>query len=241
MQVALTRTMHRVLDWVYPPQLLQGGPDQIGWSNITFLDDPCCVQCGFPFDFDQGEAALCAKCIAYPPKFDQCRAGFKYDDHSRAIVLSFKHGGNREYLQMFVSHMKRAGRQFLPDADFIVPVPLHPSRLIHRRYNQAAILGRALSQRTGITFDPHGLLRHRRTASQGIQTAKGRFRNVRGAFSISDKVGERYKSANIVLIDDVYTTGATLNACARTLKKAGAKKVDVITLARVVRGQPIPT
>ncbi len=239
MQVVLSRTLHRLLDWIYPPQILRLGETGNSWSNLTFLDAPCCHQCGFPFDFDLGEEALCAGCSAYPPKYDQCRSALKYDDASRGLVLSFKHGGNREHLRMFATHMKRVGRSFIENADFIVPVPLHNSRLVHRRYNQAAILARELSRQTDINFDPHTLQRHRKTPSQGLQSVKGRFRNVKGAFSISEKNSAKYAGANIILIDDVYTTGATLNACANTLRRAGAKQVNVITLARVVRGRPI--
>ena len=241
MHWAIKQTTRRVLDWVYPPVALREMETGSTWADITFLDDPCCETCGFPFDFDVGSEILCARCAAYPPKFDHARAGFKYDEHSRGLVLAFKHGGYRDNLSMFTTHLQRAGRMFWDSTDMILPVPLHPSRLVQRRYNQAAILARSLASNLDIPFRADILLRHKNTESQGAQTGKGRFRNVRGAFSLDDAAAPQLKGSFVVLIDDVYTTGATLNACAKTLKKAGAKQVNVVCLARVVRGQPLPT
>jgi len=169
------------------------------------------------------------------------RAGFEYDDVSRGLVLGFKHGGRTEGLHMFASHMRRAGRKCLDAADYIVPVPLHVSRRIKRRYNQSALLARALARISNPTFDPDVLMRHRATLSQGGRSASGRRRNVQGAFKVRDAAIDRVKGANIVLIDDVMTTGATLESCARTLKRAGAEKVSALTLARVVKAAPLPT
>ena len=241
MYQGLRYNTRRLLDWVYPPVALRDLDDQNSWSKITFLDDPGCDRCGFPFDYDYGPDTLCGRCAARPPNYDRARAAFRYDEHSRRIVLAFKHGGYRDNLTMFSTHMRRAGRSFLNESDLILPVPLHPARLVKRRFNQAAILGRRLALDAGLPFRADILMRHKNTASQGEQTVKGRFRNVRGAFLVPDERKADIDGRSIVLIDDVYTTGATLNACAKTLKKAGAKTVNVICLARVVRGQPLPT
>lgn len=117
----------------------------------------------------------------------------------------------------------------------LIPVPLHPSRLIKRRFNQSGLLARKLSRLVPARFEPDILFRIRATESQGAQSAKGRVRNVRGAFQVPDKQKPALEGKHVVLIDDVMTTGATLNACARTLKKAGASYIDVVTLARTVR------
>ena len=121
----------------------------------------------------------------------------------------------------------------------IIPVPLHPTRLIRRRFNQAAILAQSLSGRTDLPVKTDILIRHKRTESQGQQTSKGRFRNVRGAFSVPETMRNQIRDKNIVLIDDVYTTGATLDACTKALQQAGAAHIYAVTLARVVRGQAI--
>jgi len=142
---------------------------------------------------------------------------------------------------MFAGHMRRAGRKCLQTADYIVPVPLHVSRRIKRRYNQSVLLARALARMSDPIFDPDILMRYRATASQGGRSASGRRSNVQGAFKVRDAAIDRIKGTNIALIDDVMTTGATLESCARTLKRAGAAKVSALTLARVVKAAPLPT
>ena len=208
------------------------------WSEVSFLDEPCCACCGLPFDYDVGKDSRCADCAARPPDFDHARAAFIYDDFSRRMVLGFKHGGRTEGLNMFAAQMKRAGRHFWPRADFLIPVPLHPSRLIKRRFNQSGLLARRLAKIVPGSFEPDILFRKRATPSQGAQTYKGRFRNVQGAFFVPPKPQNRLKGKHAVLIDDVMTTGATLQSCARTLKRAGASHIDVVTLARTVRNRP---
>lgn len=238
---------NRMLDLVLPPQSLLTGEFTVAgiegelWAKLEFLDAPCCAQCGFPFEFDVGEDVLCARCIAYPPPYSQLRSAFKYDITSRRLVLDFKHGGRMTGLSMFARQMSRVGRDMLPRADFLVPVPLHYRRRIKRRFNQSALLARRLSKISVPQFDPDILLRHKPTESQGGLSAAGRRRNVQGAFRVRDKAKARIRGAHIILIDDVLTTGATLEACAKALKRAGAARVDAITLARVVRGVPLPT
>lgn len=229
---------NRIVDTVLPPQSLMNGERLIGnigpahWPRIHFLDEPCCYACGFPFEFNVGEKTLCGDCSAEHPPFERARAAFIYDENSRQIVLSFKHGGRTDGLKLFANQLARAGRSFWPEADRLIPVPLHPSRLRRRKYNQSALLAKTLAKQVDIRFDPDSLFRIRATESQGHQTRLGRERNVQGAFSISSKAN--LKDAHIVLVDDVMTTGATVKACARTLKRAGVAHIDVLTLARTV-------
>lgn len=235
------------VDVLLPPQSLIAGSLERGsiegdtWADVKFLDEPCCHICGFPFEFDEGVEALCGRCAIKRPAYDMARAGFVYDDTSRRLVLNFKHGGRTEGLHMFAGQMRRAGRHCLKGADFLVPVPLHFARRVKRRYNQSAILARSLAKISAPRFDPDILLRHRATATQGGRSSSGRRRNVQGAFRARDKAIERIRGAKIVLVDDVMTTGATLESCARTLKRAGAKHVSALTLARVVKAAPLPT
>lgn len=237
----------RVVDVILPPQsLLTGGLNAALnegglWADVKFLDEPCCHICGFPFEFDEGMLALCGSCSVKHPAYDMARAAFEYDDMSRSFVLGFKHTGRTEGLKMFAGQMRRAGRKCLDDADYLVPVPLHYSRRVKRRYNQSALLARQLARISSPLFDPDILMRRRATPTQGGRSASARRRNVRKAFAVREGALSRIKGANIVLIDDVMTTGATLESCARTLKRAGAEKVTALTLARVVKAAPLPT
>ncbi len=242
-------SLNRVLDTILPPHSLITGQtiasvdrdaDTGLWQYLKFIDDPCCSTCGFPFEFEQGEDANCLRCNAYTPHFDQARAAITYDDTSRKLILDFKHGGRTDGVKFFAAQMLRAGRKILEDADMLIPVPLHQIRLRHRRFNQSALLARALSQLCGIAYQTEILYRNKNTPSQGGQTFLGRKRNVSGAFGIRPKQMGLVTGKHVVLIDDVYTTGSTLSACAKTLKRAGAARVDAVTFMRVVRPQEIP-
>jgi len=233
------------LDTVLPPQtLLALDDDPISkrfWQDVAFLDEPCCQICGYPFEYETPLIALCAACSSVKPKYTSARAAMVYDDGSRALVLSFKHGGRTEGLAMFAAQMRRAGRRALESADFIVPVPLHNGRLVKRRYNQSALLGRALAKISTPSFAPDMLMRVKATSSQGGKSMAARRRNVQGAFDIRPKAAAKIKGASIVLVDDVMTTGATLEACAQALFRAGAVDVNGLCLARVVRPAKLPT
>jgi len=233
------RASNAVLELVYPPEHQR--EDDPRWRDVSFLDDPCCVACGFPFEFDVGVDSLCARCSARRPSYDRLRSAFAYDDGSRRLVLGFKHGGRTQDVKRFAIQMRRVGRSFWATADWLVPVPLHTRRLIRRRYNQAAILANALAGIVNPSCRADILFRHKATISQGLQTASGRFRNVQGAFSVPDGRRARVEGKNIVLIDDVFTTGATLEACARTLRRAGAETINAVTLARVVKNMAPPS
>jgi len=235
----------RLLDSLWPPACPVSGVavDVCGhlsasvWKRLDFLDAPWCAICGLPFPYPAGSGVgagtLCGPCIAKPPKFDQARSPLAYDDASRPLVLGFKNGGRREMLAQYARWMARAGREALQEADIILPVPLHWRRLFVRRYNQSTLLGLALAKETGLDFRADILLRKRATPSQAGRSVKARRRNMAGAFTIA--AGKSVAGKCFVLVDDVFTTGATVSACARVLKAAGAEKVHVMTLCRVVR------
>ncbi len=232
-----------MLDLLLPPQCLncRAAVDRQGelcadcWQAIRFLAEPCCARCGYPFDYDEGVDALCAACLGAPPDYDRARAVMAYDDASRHLLLSFKHGDRLEGAPSYGRWLERAGRPLLETADLIVPVPLHRWRLLKRRYNQAALLAQALARRTGLPAVNDLLRRKRATPSQGGLSAAGRRANVRGAFAVRPAYADRLAGRRVLLVDDVMTTGATVNAVATVLRRHGVLGVDVLTLARVVR------
>ena len=206
------------------------------WEKIQFVDAPFCGRCGAPFSHEISDDAVCARCIAEPPDFDRARAAVVYDEASHGLIVSFKHADRTELTPLFAGWLKRAGRELFAPEALLVPAPLHRRRLFARRYNQAAVLALALARAAGLACDPMLLERTRATPPQKNLSPEARRRNVAGAFAVrADKVAAA-RGAHVILIDDVLTTGATLSACARALKKAGARRVDALVLARVVRG-----
>ncbi len=205
------------------------------WREVEFLGPPLCARCGFPFEYDHGAGALCGVCAARPPGYGRARAVFAYGERSRGPVISFKHADRTDAAPGLARLMASAGAGLMADADLVVPVPLHRARLLARRYNQAALLALALGRIAGRQAVPDVLVRTRRTRSQGGLSASARRRNVAGAFAIRASRRESVAGRHVLLIDDVLTTGATVEACARTLLAGGAEAVDVLTVARVVR------
>jgi ComF family protein len=159
----------------------------------------------------------------------------RYDDSSRQLVLALKHGDRLHLAPTLAQWMRRAGAELLAEADLLVPVPLHWTRLFARRHNQAAVLALAIAKAGGPTVSAGCLIRRRRTPSQGRKSAVARQRNVAGAFALRHPATIAGK--RIVLVDDVFTTGATVEECARVLKRAGAARVDVLAVARVVKSE----
>lgn len=175
----------------------------------------------------------CPACEAKPHKFDRARAACLYDEHSREPILQLKHADRTDLAPLFARWLSRAGAQLIAEADAVVPVPLHRWRLLSRRYNQAAEVARRLAADAGLPYLPDALIRPRPTATQGGRSASGRRRNVAGAFTVPPGRKRLIDGRRILLIDDVLTTGATADACARALKAAGAAEVNLAVIARV--------
>lgn len=230
-----------VLDGVLPPRCLAcgaivGEPDAVCatcWAAMTFFASPWCAVCGLPFPHPMGEDAVCAACARQRPSWDRAWAALRYDKHSRRLVLALKHGDRTHLAGALGRWMRRAGAEILDSADLIAPVPLHWTRLFARRYNQAGLLAHAIHAAGGPPVAPDWLVRRRRTPSQGRLGPAARAKNVRGAFAL--RKGRSVKGMRVVVVDDVLTTGATAEECARVLRRAGAAWVGVLTLARSVR------
>jgi ComF family protein len=208
--------------------------------KLDFIASPHCACCGVPFRFVYGddsghEEMECASCIAQRPIFHQARASLVYDDHSRKMILAFKHGDHLHMEKSLVPLLQRASAQMIEQVDFIIPVPLHWTRMIKRRYNQSALLASGLARAVAKPALLDGLLRTRHTESQGHKNVKERHKNVHNAFAVQNKYKADLKGKNILLVDDVFTTGATVNECAAVLYAAGVLRVDVVTVARVVK------
>ncbi|WP_293376341.1 ComF family protein [Phenylobacterium sp. SCN 70-31] len=210
---------------------MAGGYSAAAWTRIRFLDGPVCDGCGIPFEYDPG--ARCAACLAKPRAFDAARAACLYDETSRDPILKLKHADRVDLAPMLARWISRAAAELIEEADAIMPVPLHPLRLLGRRYNQAAEIARPLAAMTGTPYLPDALVRRRATASQGGKSGSGRRRNVAGAFDVPARRRRQVEGLRILLIDDVLTTGATAEGCARALKAAGAARVDLAVVARV--------
>lgn len=235
----LATPMQALVDLVLPPRcpscrIIVDGDGRFCadcWRQIAFITAPHCACCGAPFDHDRGSGALCGECLGAMPRFTTARAAVVYGGPARTLVLAMKHGDRAHLASLMAVAMARVA--ILPPGALIVPVPLHRWRLWRRGFNQAAVMARALAALTGLETEMMIMQRARPTpSSRGLGRA-ARAANVRGAFRVTDR--ERIRGRDVVLVDDVLTTGATADACARHLKRAGATSVHVLTYARVVR------
>jgi ComF family protein len=206
------------------------------WAKLSFIEPPYCARLGIPFVYDPGPGLLSMEAIANPPSYDRARAAVRYDDVARALVHRFKYSDHLELAPMLGQWMARAGRELTRDADALVPVPLHWRRLWARRFNQSAALAAAVSRAAGVPLLGETLRRVRATPQQVGLDKSGRARNVQGAFGVPPERRADIAGRRLILVDDVLTSGATVDACARALLRAGAAHVDVLVFARVVAG-----
>lgn len=204
------------------------------WSTIRFLGDPCCARCGLPFAFDMGGDALCGGCMADPPPFDRARAALAYGDVARKVALGLKYGRQTGLARLMARYMARHLDLAGEGRPLLVPVPLHRWRIWNRGFNQAAEIARVMASVAGATMCPDALVRVHRTPPLREMSARQRERTVRGAFAANSRRVAMLRGAHVVLIDDVWTSGATASACAGVLRRAGAARVDLICWARVL-------
>ncbi|MEC9367435.1 MAG: ComF family protein [Pseudomonadota bacterium] len=239
--VILRRIAGRAANLLLPPLCVScrapvdghGGVCPACWAKIDFIEQPLCDRLGIPLPYPCDGPIVSAAALADPPAYGRARAVARYDGVMRELVHGLKYGDRQDGVALFARWLTHAGCDLLADAHIIVPVPLYRLRLWTRRFNQSALMGRELARRTGLPFEPLVLKRTRRTVSQVGLSAEQRRRNVAGAFAVDERRRPEIEGRNILLLDDVITTGATAEACTRALLRAGAARVDVLALARV--------
>lgn len=240
---ALTHLGSRALDVAFPPRCpsceaaveVDGNFCPACFGQLRLIAPPVCACCGIPFPADLGEGALCPECLATPPAFDTVRAVMVYDRISAPLVSALKFHDQWAGLARYGAMMKASATAQLAHCDLIVPVPLHWHRLLKRRYNQAALLAYRLAEETGLPCRLDILKRTRATRPQMRLDRAMRLKNVRHAFALNARATAAVADKTILLVDDVVTTGATVEACAALLKHAGARAVHVLALARTVK------
>ena len=201
------------------------------FAKLNFITKPYCEKCGYPFEFDIKGDMICGHCLKQNPPYHKARSVFVYDEGSKKLILPFKHADRTDLTHVLSQFLLRSYGPFISESDVIIPIPLHMTRLLMRRYNQAALLANRLAHITHKRYLPNVLKRKRATSSQGHLSFAQRQKNVRNAFTVVRP--ELIRDQKVLLIDDVMTTGATVSECTKVLLNAGAKSVDVLTLCRV--------
>src|SRR5580692_9513118 len=203
------------------------------WSKLSFITRPYCERLGIPFVYDPGPGILSMEAIAAPPAYNRARAAVRFDEVSRALVHGLKYGDRLELAPMMGRWISRAGRELLAEADALVPVPLHWRRLWTRRFNQSAMLAAAVAADSGVPVAAAALKRVKATVQQVGLSRPERATNVQGAFRVPEQGKAAVVGRRLIVLDDVLTSGVTVEGCARALLRAGASNVDVLVFARV--------
>ena len=243
LRTQLLGMLQLLADTIYPPRCpscrayvaADGNFCSSCFAALRMIDAPFCACCGIPFVIAAEADTRCPSCLDSPPEFHTARAALVYDGISAPLVTALKFHDQWAGLPRYVQMMLRAGASTLDGADMLVPVPLHWRRLWHRKFNQSALLAYALAKQTQIPCRTDMLQRVRYTKPQMRMTRAERLKNVRTAFAVPAAAHDMLQQKVVVLVDDVVTTGATVNACAKALKQAGASEVRVLALARTVR------
>ncbi len=238
----VSRAGRQIADWLLPPVCLachrhvaeHDSLCGVCWRDIRFIRPPLCDVLGIPLPAADGVGQMIsAAAIAEPPDYDRARAVAHFDGTLRQLVHQFKYHDRHEGRDLFGRWLVSAGADLIDDADLIVPVPLNHRRLLWRRFNQSAVLAIEVARRSKREFEPLALHRFKATTPQvGLSQAQRRD-NVRGAFRVAKAMKSRLHGCRVLLIEDVITTGATVNACARELKRAGCRRVDILALGLV--------
>jgi ComF family protein len=204
------------------------------WSKLSPIERPFCEKLGIPFTYDPGPGIYSMQAIADPPAYARARAAVRYDDIARDMVHALKYGDRLDLAPVMAKWMSRVGADLLEEAEVLIPVPLHWRRMWARRFNQSATLARLIAEPQGIAVSYTALKRVKATPQQVGLSRSERAANVQGAFRVDPAGRAEIARRHVVLVDDVLTSGATVDTCARALLRAGARQVDVLVFARVV-------
>ncbi|MDB5563819.1 MAG: amidophosphoribosyltransferase [Tardiphaga sp.] len=210
------------------------------WAKLSFIAPPFCARLGIPFVYDPGPGILSMQAIADPPAYQRARAAVRYDDVARTLMHQLKYHDRTDLAPAMGRWMARAGQELLEEANVLVPVPLHWRRGFSRRFNQSGALARSISRQSGVTVARDALRRLRPTEHQIGLSRTERASNVQGAFKVAPERRAEIQGRRVILVDDVLTSGATADACARALLRAKAAQVDVLVFARVVDAHKAP-
>lgn len=236
--------MQSLIRAIYPAQCVScAAPTEVEhglcancWPGVHFINGTKCEKCSAPLiGDDEGESLICDDCMQIARPWDKGRAAIRYKDIGRRLVLGLKHGDRTDFFPAMAGWMHLAGRDVLSPASLLVPVPLHRTRIFKRKFNQAAELAKALARISGSDACLDVLIRHKRTQPLDHKTKDQRFEILSDSISINPKRAEQINGRDVVLIDDVMTSGATLAACAEACVRNGASNVSVLVLARVVK------
>jgi ComF family protein len=243
---AVRATLRTALDLALPPlcpvcrEPIEGrGLCPACWSKLSFITRPYCERLGIPFVYDPGPGILSMEAIADPPAYRRARAAVRFDEISRALVHALKYSDRLDLAPMMGRWVSHAGHELLAEADALVPVPLHWRRLWARRFNQSAMLAAAISAQSSVPIATGALKRVKPTPQQVGLSRSERAANVQGAFRVPPEGRSEVAGRRLILVDDVLTSGATVDGCARALLRAGAANVDVLVFARVA--EPVRT
>jgi ComF family protein len=210
------------------------------WAKLSFIAPPLCPRLGIPFVYDPGPGLLSMEAISDPPAYGRARAAVRYDDVARTLVHALKYQDRTDLAPAMGRWMARAGRELIEQSDALIPVPLHWRRGWSRRFNQSGALARVIERQTGVKLLSEVLRRVRPTLQQIGLSRPQRASNVQGAFKVAAERQSEIQGRRVVLVDDVLTSGATVDACARALLRAKAASVDVLVFARVVDTHKAP-
>lgn len=236
--------MQAALHLLYPPQCISCGEKVTSdfglcgncWRETPFIAGLACDRCGMPLPGEVAdEVAVCDDCMTVARPWGHGRSALVYRDNGRSLVLALKHGDRMDLARPAAGWLLQAARPVIRPGMLVVPVPLHWFRLFRRKYNQAALLSKGLAVLAGLEHCPDALVRRRTTGTQEGRTRDGRFENMADAFRVPKRRMPLVEDRQVLLVDDVMTSGATFAAATEALFAAGARSVDVVSLARVAK------